>query len=313
MATRDPVFSVVIPAHNAQATISSAVSSVLSQTRTDHEVLVIDDGSTDGTVAVVEQLADPRIRIFSQPNRGLSAARNAGIGLARGTYISFLDADDLWLSRYLELAECALATTARPGFAYTDAYAFDPIAGKVRQQGVAGPEAPVPPPSDPDLFLLKLLERNFVYVSTTVPREVVEAVGGFDEMLPSVEDYELWLRIVVNGYRAAWIPGKQALYRLHADQMSRDLLTMKRAEGAALATVRMEDLPSDEHRNLLARRREEIERELRILEGRAPLGSPAHRVRHRLRDLVHRAGLGPEWRDEPPLEVLATFPDLTAV
>jgi glycosyltransferase involved in cell wall biosynthesis len=313
MTTSAPTFSVVIPAHEAQATISSAVSSVLSQTRTDLEVLVIDDGSTDGTAAVAERLADPRVQVFSQPNRGLSAARNTGIGLARGTYISFLDADDLWLPRYLELAERALRTTTRPGFAYTDAYGFDPVAGKVGLQGVAGPTAPVPPPPDPDLFLLKLLERNFVYVSTTIPRDVVEAVGGFDETLPSVEDYELWLRIVTNGYRPAWMPGKQALYRVHDGQMSRDLLTMMHAEHAALATVRMEDLPTDEHREVLARRRNEIERELRILEGRALLASTARRVRLGLRRLRDSVGLGGDYRDEPPPEVSAAFPDLTAV
>jgi len=308
-----PVFSVVIPAFNADATIASAVTSVLEQTRNDLEVIVVDDGSTDGTSATVERVADRRVRLVSQPNRGVSAARNAGIARARGRYLAFLDSDDLWLPRYLELAAQALEAVARPGFGYTDAYAFDPVTGKVGRRGMVGRRPPVPPPTDPNDFLLELLERNFVHISTTVPRDVLEDVGGFEPAAAPAEDYGLWLRIAVKGYDVAWIPGKHALYRVHAAQASRDELKLRHGEAAALGTIRPGDLPTPGHRALLEQRRRKLAHELRLLEGGAPVAGAARRLRRRIGHLRRAAGLGTACRDNPPADVAAAFPDLTAV
>ena len=313
MSVAAPEFSVVIPAFNAEATIASSVASVLGQTRKDVEVIVIDDGSTDGTVAAVEQIPDQRIRLIAQPNSGVSTARNAGIATARGRYIAFLDSDDLWLPRYLELAAEALACTMRPGFVYTDAYAFDPVTGKIGRRGMVGRRPPVPPPTDPDEFLLELLERNFVHVSTTIPRGVLEEVGGFDPEATPAEDYGLWLRIVVKGYNVAWIPGKHALYRMHADQASRDELKLRRGEAAALGKIEPRDLPTPTHRALLDRRRRHLEREVRVLQGAAPLASALRRLRRRIGRLRHAVGSGTSCRETPPREVAAAFPDLTVV
>jgi glycosyltransferase involved in cell wall biosynthesis len=308
-----PEFSVVIPAFNAEATIASSVASVLGQTRTDVEVVVIDDGSTDGTVAAVERIADQRVRLIVQPNTGVSTARNAGIASAGGRYIAFLDSDDLWLPRYLELASKALASTARPGFAYTDAYAFDPVTGKVGRRGMVGRNPPVPPPTDRGEFLLELLERNFVHASATVPRQVIDDVGGFDPAAAPAEDYGLWLRIAVSGYDVAWIPGKHALYRIHAGQASRNELKLRRGEAAALRTIDPTALPTPRHRALLDRRRSKIERELRVLEGGAHLAGAVRRVRRRVGRVRQAVGLGSSCRENPPAEVAAAFPDLTAV
>lgn len=306
-------FSVVIPAFNAQATIPSAVASVLAQTRSDLEVIVVDDGSTDQTAAGVERLGDPRVRLISQANLGVSAARNAGIAAARGRYVAFLDSDDLWLPRYLELAARALESVGRPGFAYTDAYAFDPLTGKVGRRGILGRPPPVPPPADPNEFLLELLERNFVHVSTAIPRAVLEAVGGFDAAATPAEDYGLWLRIAANGYRAAWIPGKHALYRIHPEQASRDELKLRRGEVAALRAIDAVDLPTPTHRSVLERRQRQLEHELRLLDGRAPLAGAGRRLRRRIGRLRPALGLGVSCRDNPPTEVAAAFPDLTMV
>ena len=308
-----PEFSVVLPAFNAESTIASAIRSALQQTRADLEVVVVDDGSADGTAAAVEETGDSRVRLVSQPNRGVSAARNAGIAAARGRYVAFLDSDDLWLPRYLELAAEALRSVGRPGFAYTDAYAFDPMTGMVGPRGMVGRRPPVPPPTDPSEFLLELLERNFVHVSTTVPREVLEAVGGFDAAATPAEDYGLWLRIAVSGYDVAWIPGKNALYRIHPEQASRDELKLRRGEAAALRTIQVEDLPTPSHRALLERRRHKLEHELRLLQGGAPLAGAARKFRRRIGRLRSAAGLGLSCRERPPAEVAAAFPDLTAV
>ncbi len=313
MTLAAPEFSVVIPAFNAQATVASSVASVLSQTRADLEVIVVDDGSTDGTVAAVERVADRRVSLISRSKQGVSAARNAGIDTARGRYVAFLDSDDLWLPRYLELAAGAMASTARPGFVYTDAYAFDPVTGKVGRRGMVGRQPPVPPPSDREAFLLELLERNFVHVSTSVPREVLEDVGGFDPDSTMAEDYALWLRIIVRGYDVAWVPGKHVLYRVHGEQASRDEVKMRRGDLVALAAIEPGDLPTAAHRALLDRRQRDLEHELRVLEGRAPVAGAVRRLRRRLGRLRQAAGLGSACRDNPPTEVAAAFPDLTLV
>ena len=131
----DPAFSVVIAAFNEEDLVGSAIASVQAQTRSDWEVVVIDDGSEDGTARVAGELAasDPRIRVVSQANAGLSAARNAGIAASRADLVSFLDADDLWLPRYLEVAADSLETAPRAGWAYTDAWALDTERDRIRR------------------------------------------------------------------------------------------------------------------------------------------------------------------------------------
>lgn len=96
------MISIVIPLYNKEKQFAATLHSVFSQTYTDYEIIVVNDGSTDGSASVVESLHDPRIRLIHQANAGVSAARNLGISEARGEYIAFLDADDLWKPEYLE-------------------------------------------------------------------------------------------------------------------------------------------------------------------------------------------------------------------
>jgi glycosyltransferase involved in cell wall biosynthesis len=309
-----PEFSVVIPAYRAASTISSTVSSVLAQTEGDLEVLVVDDGSDDGTSEAVRTIADPRVRLLSRPHLGVAAARNAGIAAARGRLVSFLDSDDLWLPHYLRLSASALAGTSRAGFAYTDAYAFDPRSGLVGQRGLDGGPPPAPPPSGHDAFLLELLRRNFVFSSATVPREVLRMVGGFDQSAAPAEDYDLWLRILLAGYEPVWIPGKHALYRIHRRQASRNRARLRRGELAALLGLNAQELPTPQHRQVLEDRRRALRGELRILDGEARLAGYAHRLRRQLRNTwIPRQLLGEACREPPPAEVAAAFPDLTAL
>ncbi len=312
MSASAPRFSVVIAAFNAERTVVSAVRSALSQTAADLEVIVVDDGSTDSTAAVASGIDDPRVAVVRQENRGLAAARNAGIAHARGSYVSFLDSDDLWLPDYLELAGAGLDTSRTVGFAYTDAYAFESSSGRVRIETPSGEMwAPVPPPTDHDAFLLELLKRNFVYVSTTVRRSVLNELGCFDERLRRSPDYDLWLRIVRAGYDAAWVRGQHAMYRIHDGQMSRDSLGMLQNELALLSEIDPVTLPSDAHREVLVGRCGKLERQIRAAD--RPLGQAVRRARSRLGRMRRRLDLAYHWYDVPPSEVSAAFPDLKAI
>lgn len=299
----EPLASIVIPAFNAARTITSTVESALQQSLTSLEVVVVNDGSTDATAAIVGGMDDPRVRLVTQVNRGLPAARNAGIEASRGTYVAFLDSDDLFLPDFLQLGIDALRTRSRPGFAYTDAYVLDEASGRIREtSAMAQFDPPIPPPQDSADFLIALMRINFVYVSTIVPREVLRAVGGFNETLTSCEDYDLWLRILVHGYEAAWFPGRHAIYRLHPGQMTRNVMRMARNLSTVYDELPLDAMPSQLHRSFLLRRRRQAQRSLRIF-------SPLRQlVPERL--LVSARTKRNRWYDAAPAEIAEAFPAL---
>jgi GT2 family glycosyltransferase len=303
--------SVVIPAFNAARTIRAAVGSTLRQSVPVLEVIVVDDGSTDATAQVVAGIDDPRVRLVSRANGGPSAARNAGIAAARGKWVAFLDADDLWLPRYVETATAALGRATNPGFAYTDAYVFDAGRGQVKQGSAM--DALDPPPPDRASFLAALLRRNFVFTSATVPAAVLAAVGGYDESLPLSEEYDLWLRILVAGFDPVWMGGRLAIYRMHPGQTSHQILAMKRTAARVYQGLPEQDMPSAEARRALLERRAAAEREVAVVAGQAGGASLARRARNILGAVRKRAGLTWSWYDEPPAEITEAFGDLRTV
>src|SRR4028119_270042 len=127
-----PTISVIVSAYNAEQTILETITSVLNQTFSNFELLVINDGSTDRTLELLSTVKDPRLKIFSYPNGGVSVARNRGITQASGEFIAVLDADDLWTVDKLELQLAALQEHPEAGLAYSWAYYMDEQAKSIQ-------------------------------------------------------------------------------------------------------------------------------------------------------------------------------------
>lgn len=187
-AVERPTVSVIVPTYQRAHLVVDAIESILDQTFTDLEVLVIDDGSTDATDEAVRSIGDPRVRYVRQfPNAGVAAARNRGLRESRGRYLAFLDSDDTWfpdkLARQLELFACA---DARVGLVY----------GGVAEPTNEGWQN-TRPMAHGDVYP-DMLVRNVIHgggSNVVIPREVVARVGFFDESLPAIEDYDYWLRV----------------------------------------------------------------------------------------------------------------------
>ncbi len=303
--SRAPLSSVVIAAYNCASMIGEALDSVLAQTFQDFEVIVVDDGSTDGTAAEVERyLEDRRVRLVRQRNQGPASARNAGIERSRGAYVSLLDSDDMWLPCYLEAMLDALDRDREAGFAFTRAWVLERPTNRVKRR--PWPWS-VPMANDANQLLRHLIEHNFIWNSVTVRSDVLADVGGYDPAMPGCEDWELWLRMAADGYPATYVPGPLCIgsdrpggrhfehRRVFAGHRAvyRKLLSRSALPDAAAAGAR--------------RRLEAVERQIEMLDGHrgAPLPERARRV---------LAALTRPWRlrrarlKRPPAEVAAAFP-----
>ncbi|MBC9073648.1 glycosyltransferase [Thauera sp. CAU 1555] len=191
-----PLVSVVIPAYNAEAFVLDAIRSVQAQGYAPLDIVLVDDGSRDRTVELVRAAA-PEVRIVSQPNAGVAAARNTGLREARGDYICFLDADDGWFPGKLAAQVDYLQRHPDTGLVYHHWLVWEADAdGRYRLPAMAAPAQPgeiVPALSG--WIYTKLLFDCIVHTSTVmIRREIAEAVGFFDTALVAGEDYDYWLR-----------------------------------------------------------------------------------------------------------------------
>lgn len=178
--------SVVIPSYNRAWILQEALESVLAQTYRDYELIVVDDGSTDDTQHLLLQYSG-RIRAIRQANKGVSAARNAGIAAAAGDLIAFLDSDDAWLPAKLERQVVFFDT-------HPDALICQTEEIWVRNGRRVNPARKHRKPSG--MFFEKSLEMCMVSPSAVMMRRgLIERVGRFDEALPACEDYDMWLRV----------------------------------------------------------------------------------------------------------------------
>jgi len=218
-----PQISVIIPAYNCEKTIQETIASVLNQTFSDLEIIVINDGSSDRTLEVIQQICDPRITVYSYPNSGPATSRNRGILKAQGNYLSFLDGDDLWtqdklIGQYQALQDFPTAAVAYSGTDWIDA------------QGSFLHHASALNPSG-NVYAYALLYNLFGSGSNfLVRREALWAVQEsdqesncfFDEFTKPSEDWDLCIRLAKK-YEFIYINSVQILYRRSLNSLSSQL------------------------------------------------------------------------------------------
>jgi glycosyltransferase involved in cell wall biosynthesis len=210
MSTR---VSVVIPAYNCARYIEAAVQSALAQTHQNLEVVAIDDGSKDETLRVLESVADARLRVISQPNAGVSVARNNGVAQSSGDYLAFLDADDEWLPQKLEKQLTAMQSE-NAQWSYTSLQLINDAGDELEIQHS---------PRVGDLLEDLMLRGNVVSTpsSVVVERKLWNQSGGFDPDLSHSADWDLWIRLARLS-PATYVREPLVRYRWHETNMSRN-------------------------------------------------------------------------------------------
>jgi glycosyltransferase involved in cell wall biosynthesis len=224
-----PEVSVIIPTRDRREPVREAVASALSQRDCAIEVIVVDDGSDDGTGAALAAAYGERIRYHRQPPRGVSAARNRGVALARATWVAFLDSDDLWKPE--KLARQLALHRDRPELEASQTGEIW-IRGGVRVNACAHHRKPAG-----DVFLPSLQRCLISPSAVLMRRRLLLELGGFDESLPVCEDYDLWLRLARRA-PVGLLPDPLVIKRGgHPDQLSRRYWGMDRFRVAALAKL----------------------------------------------------------------------------
>jgi len=230
---KPPLVSVIVPAYNVADFIGDALNSVLAQTFTDYEIIVINDGSPD-TEALEKVLAPylSRIVYLKQENRGVSAARNTGIKAARGSLIAFLDGDDTWLPHYLEVQVPRIQADPTIDVLYPNVIMFG-------DSSEAGEEFMTICPSNGEVtFERLLLQECNVSNCSIARRETILRAGLFDESLRSVEDFDLWLRVVKQGGRIVYHREVLARYRRRSGSLTANPIWLSKHILKVLAKVK---------------------------------------------------------------------------
>jgi glycosyltransferase involved in cell wall biosynthesis len=218
MSDTQPLVSAIVPVYNGEKYLSDTLESILGQTYSNLECLVVDDGSTDGTSDICKGFG-AQIRLIKKPNGGVSSARNLGIREAGGKYVAFLDADDKW-----EPFKIATQVAAIDG---TDAALC--LAGVTFIDGddnVIGKDSA--PDQDSLIFNILTMGRETGFIATTglAVKTAIEQVGYFDEGLSTSADADMVLRIVQK-YRIITLPQQLGLYRHHTGQMHHNLAALE--------------------------------------------------------------------------------------
>lgn len=275
--------SVITPAYNVAPYLADAIESVLAQTFTDLELIVIDDGSRDFTFQIATDYArtDRRIRLVQQENHGISSARNYALRIASGSFLAILDGDDVWLPTYLERQLAILVSD--PG--------CDIVTGNAWFLG--GPLDGQPARPSPDRraepTLSQLLEdETAVFIMSVFRRRVYEVIGGFDESMRTNEDYDFWIRAAIAGFRFRRNDEPLGRYRRRDDSLSAGELRMLRGIIRVLGKTRaaIEDRPLE--LSILDSQLVRFETELLAAEARSAIEECDFRAACEHLDALHR-------------------------
>jgi len=209
-----PAITVVIPTYNRASYVCSAIDSVLLQTFEDFEIIVIDDGSTDDTLARLSAYRDKRLKVIHQNNLSQGIARNTGILESSGEYIAFLDSDDVWLPDKLELQYMQLRRSLNCFWSYTNAFSFQNSINNLYDFS--------------ERMILhsgsissKLIKLNFIGTSTVmVKKDCFDSVGLFSD-LPKAQDWDIWLRLA-SKFDICMVPEALVGYRVHEGMVTKN-------------------------------------------------------------------------------------------
>ncbi|MBD2497626.1 glycosyltransferase [Nostoc sp. FACHB-280] len=211
-----PLVSVIIPVYNAENTIQKTIASVLAQSLSDFELIIINSNSSDSTLNQISQIQDSRIKLFTYPQANASVNRNRGLLHTTTKFVSFLDADDLWKPDKLEAQYQALQENPEATVAYSFTDAIDENDNFLRKCSHATWTGNV---------YSKLLLDDFIGSGSNVMvrRQAFTEIGGFDELLTNAEDTDMWLRLAAHYH---FIPVKkvQVLYRVSRNSKSSNIL-----------------------------------------------------------------------------------------
>jgi glycosyltransferase involved in cell wall biosynthesis len=281
-----PRFSVVVPAYQAQSTLSETLDAILAQAYVDWECIVVDDGSTDGTLRVASTYAsrDPRMRVLHQENQGTAGACNAGVSAASGDFVVICSADDILLPEHLSTmsafidAEEGYDIYSSNGYVWEPGYSRETFYGADEGKGILS------------LELADVIHSCFFSVGAAYRRGLFAAVGGY-RLGVYGEDYDFWLRAMASGARHRYLPEPLSLHRVSPTQKSAHLEAVFRSDIRLVSDLRR-DFP------LSAKDRRAVDesisdREHRIAELSRPQGFAADVVR-RVAKRIAVALVGPQ-------------------
>ena len=208
---KQPLVSVVIPAFNAEKYIATCIDSVLAQSYSNFEIVVVDDGSTDNTIDLISEYKNPRIKTYSQVNSGSASARNHGVQKASGEWIAFIDSDDIWTTDKLQkqLEQCADCA-----WSHTDSY----FLGGIYEEHTKASD--LSEKHSGEIFS-RLLVENFIGTSCVmIKKAIFQEIGGFSSSYRALQDWDLWIRVAAK-YQICYIAEPLVYYRVHPESTSR--------------------------------------------------------------------------------------------
>ena len=296
-ATGRPSFSVIMAAYQAESTIADALRTALTQTQPPLEVVVCDDGSTDGTPRILEGFGD-RVRVLRQANSGASVAKNAAAEAASGDFVAIMDADDLWEPGRLERLGDLAAARPDVDLMTTDAWFLVDAARRGTFYQANGP-FPIEDQAT------KILRRNYFFAHVAVRRSVWLKHGGFEPGRLQGEDWDFWLRLLFAGCLAGCVAEPLADYRIHPASLSADRTSSLMARVEVLDRAAATQPLTPAQRDVLAQARREYLHRARAAHTERALLDAAPDRRRASFELLRTPGTSPRARVQAAAAMLA--------